>query len=65
MSGTAAGVAGVVCLLLAGLAVEAWARCRPGPATAAQAVGAAMRTAAGRAAVLLAWLWLGVHLLAR
>ncbi len=65
MSGTAAGFAGVVCLLLAGLALEARARARPGPATAARAVGAAMRTTPGRATVLLAWLWLGVHFLAR
>ena len=65
MNGTAAGIVGVACLLLAGLAIEACARGRPGPATAAQALGAAMRTTPGRAAVLLVWLWLGVHFLAR
>ena len=65
MSATAASVAGMVCLLLAGLALEARARARPGPATAAEAVGAAMRTPAGRATVLVTWLWLGVHFLAR
>ena len=65
MSGTATGVAGVVCLLLAGLALEARARARPGPATAAEAVSAAMRTTPGRVTVLVAWLWLGVHFLAR
>lgn len=52
-------------LLLAALALEVAARCGAGPATAAQAVGAAMRTTPGRVAVLLAWLWLGVHFLAR
>jgi Family of unknown function (DUF6186) len=65
MSGTAASVVGVVCLLVAGLALEAGARRRLGPATAAQAVAAAMRTTPGRATVLIAWLWLGVHFLAR
>jgi hypothetical protein len=65
VSATAAGVAGLVCLLVAGLALEARARARPGPATAAEAVGAAMRTTPGRVTVLVAWLWLGVHFLAR
>ena len=65
MSGTAAGIVGVTCLLAAGLVIETWARRRPGPATAAQALGAAMRTTPGRATVLIAWLWLGVHFLAR
>ena len=65
MSGTAASVVGVTCLLAAGLAIEVCARCRLGPATAADALGAAMRTTPGRAAVLIAWLWLGVHFLAR
>ncbi len=38
---------------------------RPGRASAAQALAAAMRTTPGRVAVLLAWAWLGVHFLAR
>jgi hypothetical protein len=33
---------------------------RPGPT-----IGAAMRTTTGRALVLLAWLWVGLHFLAR
>jgi hypothetical protein len=58
-------VVGVLCLLLAGLALEVRARTRPGTVTAAQALGAAMRTTPGRLVVLGAWLWLGVHFLAR
>jgi hypothetical protein len=65
MGGTPAGIAGVVGLLVAGLALEACARRGGGPATAAQALSSAMRTSPGRAAVLIAWLWLGVHFLAR
>jgi len=45
---------------VAWLAAGAWLVARPG-----QALGAAMRTVPGRVAVLLAWLWLGVHFLAR
>jgi hypothetical protein len=65
MGGTAASLAGVVSLLVAGLALEACARRGLGPATATQALSSAMRTTPGRAAVLIAWLWLGVHFLAR
>ncbi|TFV53980.1 hypothetical protein E4P41_20315 [Geodermatophilus sp. DF01-2] len=57
--------AGFGVLLLAALVLEVAARRRAGPATAAQAIGAAMRTLPGRLTVLLAWLWLGVHFLAR
>jgi len=57
--------AGFAVLLLAALLLEAAARRGAGPATAAEAVGAAMRTAPGRLAVLLVWVWLGVHFLAR
>ena len=49
---------------VAWLAGGAWLVARPHSA-AGQAVGAAMRTVPGRVAVLLAWLWLGVHFLAR
>jgi hypothetical protein len=56
---------GFAVLLLAALALEVAARRGAGPATVAQAVGAAMRSTPGRVAVLLAWLWLGVHFLAR
>jgi Family of unknown function (DUF6186) len=45
---------------LAWLTVGAWLSARPGPT-----VGAAMRTTTGRALVLLAWLWVGLHFLAR
>ena len=45
---------------VAWLAVGAWLIARPG-----QALGAAMRTVPGRVTVLVAWLWLGVHFLAR
>lgn len=65
MACTPATVAGVVSLLVAGLALEVCARRGRGPATATQALSSAMRTTAGRATVLLAWLWLGVHFLAR
>jgi hypothetical protein len=66
MSGGAlASVVGVACLIVGGLALEACARLGLGPATAGRALGAAMRTAHGRAIVLLMWLWIGVHFLAR
>ncbi len=65
MSGAPVTIVGVVCLVLSGLALEACARRGLGPATASRALGAAMRTTYGRAAVLLAWLWMGVHFLAR
>jgi hypothetical protein len=65
MTGTGVGVVGVLCLLVSGLALEVCARRRLGPTTAAQALGAAMRSTPGRLTVLLAWLWLGVHFLAR
>ena len=56
---------GFAVLLATALVLEVAARRGAGPATAAQAVGAAMRTTPGRVAVLLVWLWLGVHFLAR
>ncbi|MCZ2860732.1 DUF6186 family protein [Blastococcus sp. VKM Ac-2987] len=57
--------AGFLGLLVAGLAIDICARLGLGPATAGQALGAAMRTTPGRAVVLLTWLWIGVHFLAR
>ena len=45
---------------LAWLALGAWLVIRPGPT-----VGAAMRTTTGRVLVLLAWMWVGLHFLAR
>ena len=66
MTGNAlASAAGFLGLLVVALAVELSARLGPGPATATQALGAAMRTTPGRAVVLLTWLWIGVHFLAR
>jgi len=58
-------VLGPLVLLLAGLSLETAARRGGTPATAAEALGAAMRTTPGRTVVLLTWLWLGVHFLAR
>jgi hypothetical protein len=65
MSGTSVSLVGFVTLLVTGLALEIAARRGRVQATAAQAVGAAMRTTPGRAMVLMAWVWLGVHFLAR
>ncbi|MGY1808847.1 DUF6186 family protein [Blastococcus sp. SYSU D00669] len=66
MSGSAVSLTGFAVLLAAAVALEVAGRRRPGrTATAGQAVGAAMRTAPGRLAVLAGWLWLGVHFLAR
>ncbi|MGY1623883.1 DUF6186 family protein [Geodermatophilus sp. SYSU D00965] len=65
MSGTAVGVLGVAVLLVAALALEGAGRRGRAGTSAAAAVGAAMRTPPGRVTVLLVWLWLGVHFLAR
>ena len=59
------GAGGFAVLLLAALALEVAARRGTGPATAAQSLAAAMRSLPGRVTVLLVWLWLGVHFLAR
>ena len=64
-NGVLTSTAGFLCLLVVGLAIEVCARLGLGLATATQALGAAMRTTPGRAVVLLAWLWIGVHFLAR
>ena len=65
MSGTTASVLVLALLVVTGLALEASARRGHDRATAAQAVAAAMRATPGRALVLTAWVWLGVHFLAR
>jgi hypothetical protein len=65
VSGTTISVGGYLVLLVVGLALEVRGRRSPEAVTAVQALGAAMRTAPGRAAVLAVWLWLGVHFLAR
>jgi hypothetical protein len=59
------GAVGFAVLLVAVVALEAAGRRGVGPATVGEAIGAAMRTTPGRIAVLSAWLWLGVHFLAR
>lgn len=64
-NGALVSTTGFLGLLAAGLAIEVAARLGLGPATAAQALRAVMRTKLGRAVVLLAWLWIGVHFLAR
>ena len=65
MSTTQAFVLALILLAVAGAALEVSARRGPGGATVAQAIGAAMRTTPGRVMVLAAWVWLGVHFLAR
>jgi hypothetical protein len=64
-NGVLTSSAGFLGLLVVGLTVEVCARLGLGPANASQALGAAMRTTPGRAVVLLTWLWIGVHFLAR
>ncbi len=58
-------VLGYGLLVLGAVALDLTARLRRRGATAADAVAAAMRTAPGRTVVLLTWLWLGIHFLAR
>jgi hypothetical protein len=58
-------VLGYGVLVIGALALEGAARTRQRGATVADALAAAMRTTPGRAVVLLAWLWVGVHFLAR
>jgi uncharacterized protein DUF6186 len=65
VNGTAVSVLVLASLLVGGLALELAARRSDDRATAAQALGAVMRTTAGRVVVLAAWVWLGVHFLAR
>jgi hypothetical protein len=65
MTGTTASVIALAVLVITGLALELSARRGHDRATAGQTVAAAMRTTPGRAMVLTAWVWLGVHFLAR
>jgi hypothetical protein len=65
MTGAALSVAGLAVLGAAGVTLELAARRSRRRPTVGQALSAAMRTTPGRAAVLLAWVWLGVHFLAR
>lgn len=65
MSGSEISLLGWSVVLVSGLLLEVAGRVRLDVSTAAEVVGAAMRTAPGRVLVLAAWLWLGVHFLAR
>ena len=65
MTGTAVSVAGFVLLGLVGVALEVLARRTGRLPTAGASLAAAMRTTPGRVAVLVWWVWLGVHFLAR
>lgn len=65
MTGTPVSATGFVALLFAALALEVRGRRRADAATVAQALGAGMRTTPGRIAVLVWWIWFGIHFLAR
>lgn len=65
MSGGTVGLLGFAVLVVAALVLDAAERRRGGPGTAARALMAAMRTTPGRVTVWAAWVWLGVHFLAR
>ena len=65
MTGTTASLLAFAALLVTGVAIDLAGRLGRGPATAAEALGAAMRTTPGRLAVLATWAWIGVHFLAR
>lgn len=65
MTGTAASIAGFVLLALVGLGLELTARRGGRLPRSGASIAAAMRTTPGRVAVLVWWVWLGVHFLAR
>ena len=65
MTGHLPALLGYVVLLVAALALELAARRTPVGAPLGRALAAAMRRGPGRVAVLAAWIWLGVHFLAR
>jgi hypothetical protein len=56
---------GYTVLLVAALALRVVPALRRRVASVPDALAAAMRTTSGRVGVLLAWLWIGVHFLAR
>lgn len=65
MTGTAVSIAGFVLLGLLGVGLEVVARRSERLPRAGASLAAAMRTTPGRVAVLVWWVWLGVHFLAR
>jgi hypothetical protein len=65
VTGTAAAALGFALLAVSAVVLDAAARRRPDLPSAGRSVAAAMRTTPGRVAVLAAWLWIGVHFLAR
>ncbi|UOY02374.1 DUF6186 family protein [Blastococcus sp. PRF04-17] len=65
MSATRVSSVVLLVLLVAALALELTARRGRHVATAGETLGAVMRSGPGRVAVLLTWVWLGVHFLAR
>ena len=65
MSGSAPSLIALTVLVVGAVALECSARRSADRATAGQALGAAMRSTPGRVVVLAAWVWLGVHFLAR
>ena len=65
MSGSASSLLGLSLLIVSGLALELAGRSGRGTPAAGQVISAAMRGLPGRILVLGAWLWLGVHFLAR
>ena len=62
---TAASVVGFAALAVVAALLEVRARTGRGGATGASVVAATMRDTGGRVVVLAAWLWVGVHFLAR
>ncbi len=67
MTGTTVSALAFAALLGSAAVLEITARRRRGrgPAPASRALAAGMRSTPGRAAVLLGWVWLGLHFLAR
>ena len=65
MTETVVSVLAFVVLALAAVVLEVSARLTGRAASLPDALAAAMRTTPGRVAVLVSWLWLGVHVLAR
>jgi hypothetical protein len=65
VTGAAVSATGFAIVAAVGVALEVIARRGGRVAPVGGAVAAAMRTAPGRAAVLVWWLWLGIHFLAR